>query len=328
MNKIDHLPSSCSLAFLFAALLTTAPLRADDTRLELVTVGSGAVSGIYYPVARSLCEVVNQSRREHGFRCSEEATPGSVYNLERLAAGELDFALAQSDVHYAAYKGEGSWAERPIYSLRSVMSLHPEVLTVLVPRESPMSGIADLRGKRVNIGNPGSGTRASWEDLRATLGWQPGDLAEATELRADAAGYALCKGDLDASLLMFGHPSALVAAELARCPQDIVPVTGEVVDRLIAERPYYSRALIIAGTYGLAVDVPSFGGRATLLTTATQGEDVVYTMTKQILANIAELKHLQPALASLDPGVMARDALTAPLHPGAERAFREMGFLK
>ena len=328
MTKIAHLPSYRLLVFLFASLVIAPPLKADDTRLELVSLGSGAVSGIYYPVARSLCAVVNQSRREHGIRCSEEATPGSVYNLERLAAGELDFALAQSDVHYATYEGEGNWAMRPIYSLRSVMSLHPEVLTVLVPRESPISGITDLRGKRVNIGNPGSGTRASWEDLRAALGWQPGDLAEAAELRPDAAGYELCNGDLDANLLMFGHPSTLVSAELARCPQNIVPVTGEVVDRLIKERPYYSKALIVAGTYGLTVDVPSFGGRATLLTTATQRDDVVYTMTKQILANIAELKKLQPALVSLDPEVMARDALTAPLHPGAERAFREMGFLK
>lgn len=321
-------PSRLAALALCTILLAPGSAAADDSQLKLVTLGSGGTTGIYYPVGRALCSVINKSRREHGVRCSEEATPGSVYNLERLAEGELDFALAQSDVQFAAYRGVSGWARKPFFALRSVLSLHPEVVTLLVRRDGPIGGITDLWGKRVNIGNPGSGTRASWDDLAAALEWTRDDLAEAAELRPDAAGYALCNGKLDANLLMYGHPSALVAAELARCEQRIVPVTGPAVDRLVAESPYYSKVIIMAGTYGIAADVQSFGGKATLVTTASQPEEVVYVMTKQILANVAELRTMHPALASLVPSEMVRDALTAPIHPGAERAFREMGLLK
>jgi len=127
---------------------------------------------------------------------------------------------------------------------------------------------------------------------------------------------------------MVGHPSAVVLAELARCEQRIVPVSGDVVDQLIATHPYYAKVMIIAGTYGLATGIASFGGMATLVTTADQPDDLVYTLTKQIMTNLAELKAMNPALGGLVPEAMARAALTAPVHPGAERAFRELGLRK
>lgn len=328
MTLSARLPLRLATVILYATLLAAGAAFGDDSQLKFVSLGSGGMTGVYYPVGRALCAIVNKARREHGVFCSEEATPGSVYNVERLAAGELDFALVQSDVHFAAYRGVTGWTAKPVYSLRSVLSLYPEVFTLLVRRESAISSITDLRGKRVNIGSAGSGTRASWDDLAAALEWNRDDLALAAELRPDAAGYALCNGNLDANLLMYGHPSALVATELARCDQRIVPVTGPAVDRLIADNAYYSKVIIMAGTYGIATDIPSFGGRATLVTTAEQPDDVVYTLTKQILANVPELKTMHPALASLVPREMVRDALTAPLHPGAQRAFREMGLLK
>ena len=293
-----------------------------------VSMGTGPVSGLYYPTGRAICEAVNAAVGKSVLRCSVEATPGSVYNVEALASGEVEFALVQSDVQFFAVNGEIRWQGRPVDKLRSVMSLYPELLTIVARPDAGISGIEGLKGKRVNIGAPGSGTRATWDQLEVSLGMTRKDLAEATELKPEAAAERLCANKLDASLLIVGHPSKMVESELAACGLTLVAVSGPKIDKLVATRPYYVGASIPAAMYGLPGDISTFGGKTTLLTSADVPDDIVYELTKSVMDSLEKLKIQQPSLAGLKPSDMVQQSLIAPLHPGAARAYRELGLLK
>lgn len=294
---------------------------------NFVSVGTGPLTGLYYPTGQSICDKVNAARGETRVRCSVEATPGSVYNAEALAKGEQEFALMQSDVHSFAFLGEGRWQGRPLRELRSVMSLYPELLTLIARPGAGIAGVEDLKGKRVNIGMPGSGTRATWDILSTALGISAKDLAEASGLKPEAAGERLCANTLDASLMIVGHPSKLIDAQLKACGLVLVPVRGAVIDALVASKPYYVHGSIPGQFYGLAADTPSFGGTTTLMTTAGVPEVVVHALAKAVMEDLDRLRQ-QPVLSGLDPKLMIKQSLIAPLHPGAERAYRELGLLE
>ena len=294
---------------------------------RFVSLGTGPVSGLYYPTGQALCDLVNRGGSSAPVRCSVEATPGSVYNVGALASGEEEFALVQPDVQYFAYKGERRWQDQPVANLRSVMSLYPELVTLIARPDSGITSLESLKGKRVNIGAPGSGTRATWDVLKAAIGISEKDLAEAAELKPDAAAERMCANTLDASLLIVGHPSTMVDTELKACRLTLVPIGGAAIDALVASKPYYVKGSIPASDYGLPADTPTFGGTTTLVTTADVPDDAVYAFTMAIMSNIDKLRQ-QPSLAGLDPKQMTQQSLTAPLHPGAERAYRELGLLK
>jgi TRAP transporter TAXI family solute receptor len=302
----------------------TAEVAADPP-LTFVTLGTS--ESLYYEIGRALCSVINKTRREHGIRCSAEPTPGSVYNLERLRDRDLDLALAQSDAHFAAYQGEGNWSGSPFTGLRSVMALYPELVTLLVRPDAGITSLADLKGKRINVGNPGSGTRTTWDRLQTGLGWGAGDFQELRELSPGPAGEALCAGQIDASFLMVGHPSPIVEKEIRRCSQGFTPAEGPEVERMLADLPYYTKGFIAKGLYGLPEDIQTYGAKATLVTTSAMPEPVIYTMVKTLVSELKMLHALHPALSALSATEMATDTLSAPLHPGAERAFRELQVL-
>lgn len=308
-----------------AAVVLTALWGAPAVALDFVSVGTGAVGGLYYPAGRALCALVNRRAAAEGLRCSAEATSGSVYNLDALAKGDEDFAIVQSDVQYDAFNGRGRWAGRPMAQLRAVLSIYPEPVTVVASDASAIAGLDDLKGKRLNIGNPGSGTRATWETLEAALGWRREALRQAVELRQAGAGVSLCEGRIDAYLALTGNPSALVAHTLASCPSHLVDVTGPAIDRLVAERPYYTRVTIPAASYGLPRAVETFGGAATLVTSAAVPDRIVYAVTKAALEGLDQLVDAVPPMAGIGPAQLVGDTLTAPMHPGAARAFREHG---
>src|SRR6516162_7711467 len=165
------------------AVLPGPVLSADEV---LVSIGTGDLHGVYYPVGKAICAIVNQDIRAHGIRCSPETTPGSVYNVDALRSGELDFAIVQSDVQYAAYNGRGVWLGYPFADLRSVMSLYPELVTVMARADSSIRNLPDLAGRRVSVGSRDSGTRATWDTIQAELGWHGSDQVHPVELRTDA----------------------------------------------------------------------------------------------------------------------------------------------
>jgi TRAP transporter TAXI family solute receptor len=313
------------LATSVAAVLP-APVHAGDK--VFASIGTGELNGIYYPVSKAICQIVNQDLRTYGVRCSPETTRGSVYNIDALRSGELEFAIVQSDVQFAAYNGEGGWVGRPFRGLRSVLSLYPELVTVMARADSHIQDLAGLAGRRVNVGSKGTGTRATWDAIEAELSWSNEQRVRPVELRADATTSALCTGAIDASLLIVGHPSPLVATQQSDCPVNLVAISGPAIDKLVHDHLYYRRGTIPAGLYGIAAEAPTFGGRATLVTSASVDARVVAVITKAVLAHVAELRTLHPALARLRASEMINDGLTAPLHPAAEQVFKELELIE
>ena len=307
--------------------LATGIASAQDQRF--VSVGTGGVTGVYYPVGGAICRLMNQDRREHGIRCSVESTGGSVFNVNAIKGGDLEFGVVQSDVQYNAFNGVANFADGGAHEdLRSVFSLHPEPLTVVARADAGISTFDDLKGKRVNIGNPGSGQRALMDLLIAEKGWSNSDFALAAELAPAEQSSALCDNNIDAFTYTVGHPAGAIQEATTTCDSVIVPVEGEVVDKLVSDNPYYFKATIPGGMYrGNDKDVPTFGVGATVVTSADVADDVVYTFVKSVFENFDDFKGLHPALANLTPEQMVSQGNSAPLHPGAERYYKEKGWL-
>jgi TRAP transporter TAXI family solute receptor len=306
-----------------------APSAAAEQATNTINIGTGGVTGVYYPAGGGICRLFNRNRGQQSVTCSFESTEGSIANVEGLRAGEFDMVIVQSDWQFHAYRGDGPFAQAgPYRDLRAVFSLHAEPFTVVARADSGITSVADLRGKRVNVGNPGSGQRATTEAVMAANGWTMADFAQASELPSDQQAGALASGRVDAIVFTVGHPSGEIYDATESTSARLVPITGPAVDSLIADNPYYAKAVIPSGLYrGNDSPTPTFGVRATLVTTATTPNDVVYLMVKSVFENFEEFKRLHPALAQLDQGEMARAALTAPLHPGAERYYREASLM-
>jgi uncharacterized protein len=295
---------------------------------QFVTIGTGGVTGVYYPAGGSICRLVNQGRSEHGIRCSAESTGGSVFNVNTISEGELDMGVVQSDVQYNAYNGVVQFADTgAVEKLRAVFSLHPEPFTVVVRPGSGITGFEDLKGKRVNVGNPGSGQRATVEILMDRYGWTMGDFALASELPSREQAAALCDNRVDAILFTVGHPTGSIAEPVATCDAELINVTGDIVDQLVEEHSYYFHATIPAGMYNNDEDIQTFGVGATVVSSTDTSPEVVYQVTKAVFENFDEFKNLHPAFAVLEKENMVSMGLSAPLHEGAERYFKEAGLL-
>lgn len=317
---------------LAAALAALGGLAAPAAQAQqkYVTIGTGGVTGVYYAAGGALCRLVNKDRKSHGIRCSVESTGGSVFNINTIKAGELDMGVAQSDVHYNATKGAAQFQKDGAYAdLRAVMSLHPEPFTVLARKEANIKAFADFKGKRFNVGNPGSGTRASMEELLAAMGWKMQDFSLASELKADEHGPALCDGKIDGFFYGVGHPSANIQDPTTTCGAKLVSVTGPAVDKLVNEKPYYAYATIPGGLYpNNPSETRTYGVLATLVSSSKVPSETVYAIVKGVFENFDEFKKLHPALAILKPESMIKDGLSAPLHEGAAKYYKEKGWLK
>ena len=311
----------------FAALGALAPAEAQQ---RFVTIGTGGVTGVYYAAGGAICRLVNKDRAKHGIRCSVESTGGSVFNINTIRAGELDMGVAQSDVHYNAAKGLAQFKDAGGYGdLRSVFSIHPEPFTVVARKEANIRAFEDFKGKRFNVGNPGSGTRASMEEMLAAMGWKLSDFSLASELKADEHGAALCDGKIDGFFYGVGHPSANIQDPTTTCGAKLVSLTGPAVDTLVKSRPYYASAVIPGGMYpNNPQETQTFGVLATFVSSASVPADVIYQVVKAVFDNFADFKKLHPAFAVLKPEKMIKDGLAAPLHEGALRYYREKGWVK
>jgi TRAP transporter TAXI family solute receptor len=311
-----------------AVLGGAAVSQAQEQRFT--TIGTGGVTGVYYAVGGAVCRLLNKDRKVHGIRCSVESTGGSAFNVNTIKAGELEFGMAQSDVHYNAVKGLGQFKDAgPYADLRSVYSVHPEPFTVVARKELNASKFEDVKGKRVNVGNPGSGTRASMDELLDALGWKISDFALASELKADEHGPALCDNKIDAFYYGVGHPSANIQDPTTSCGARLVSISGSAVDKLLSVKPYYAKATIPGGMYANNPQpTETYGVMATLVTSAKVPETVVYQLVKATFDNFEEFKKLHPAFAVLKPEEMLKNGLSAPLHAGAEKYYKEKGWLK
>jgi TRAP transporter TAXI family solute receptor len=313
-----------------AAVVASAFAVPAAAQQKFMTIGTGGVTGVYYAAGGAICRLVNKDRAKHGLRCSVESTGGSVFNVNTIKAGELDLGVTQSDVMYNATKGLAQFKDAGAYGdLRSVMSLHPEPFTVLARKEVNAKNFTDMKGKKFNVGNPGSGTRASMEELLTALNWKMSDFALASELKADEHGAALCDGKIDGFYYGVGHPSANIQDPTTTCGAKLVSITGPAVDKLIAEKPYYAKASIPAGLYpSNPQETETYGVLATLVASSKTPPDTIYVVVKAVFDNFDEFKKLHPALANLKPEDMVKNGLSAPLHEGAARYYKEKGWIK
>ncbi|APX25381.1 MAG: C4-dicarboxylate ABC transporter substrate-binding protein [Rhodobacteraceae bacterium] len=317
---------------LFGAILSgamVAGVGASAQDQQFISIGTGGVTGVYYPTGGAICRLVNRERRDHGIRCAVESTGGSVYNINTIKAGELEFGVAQSDWQYHAYNGTSQFSDNPFPELRAVFSVHPEPFTLLARADAGVEKFEDIAGKRVNVGNPGSGQRATMEVVMEAFGITMDDLALATEYKGSEMAQQLCDGNIDAMIYTVGHPAAAIQEATTTCDVELVDVVGEPIDTLVDENPYYRVATIPGGMYaGNDEDTTTFGVGATFVTSTEVPEDVVYVVAKAVMENIDDFRQLHPAFANLDPAEMVKDGLSAPLHPGADKAYKELGLIE
>ncbi|MEL6104000.1 MAG: TAXI family TRAP transporter solute-binding subunit [Pseudomonadota bacterium] len=314
-------------AAVLAGALTAASMSVAQ---EFISIGTGGVTGVYYPTGGAICRLVNKSRKEHGIRCAVESTGGSVYNINTIKAGELEFGVAQSDWQHHAYNGTSKFeGDAAFPNIRAVMSVHPEPFTLIVRGDSGIDSFEGLKGKRVNVGNPGSGQRATMEVVMDAFGIAMDDLALATEYKGSEMAKQLCDGNIDAMIYTIGHPAAAIKEATTTCDAKLVSVTGAPIDKLVADNPFYRVATIPGGMYkGTDGDTTTFGVGATFVTSADVSEDVVYIVAKAVMENIDDFRGLHPAFANLEPAQMVKDGLSAPLHDGAMKAYKELGLLE
>jgi TRAP transporter TAXI family solute receptor len=296
---------------------------------EFVTIGTGGVTGVYYPTGVNICRLVNRDSKKHGIRCSAESTGGSVYNINTIRAGELDMGVAQSDWQYHAYNGTSKFADQgPFKELRAVFSVHAEPVSLIARADAGISTVDDLVGKRVNIGNPGSGTEATWNVMWGAMGKTNDDLKLAAQMKSSETPSALCDNKIDAFFWLVGNPSALNKEATTTCDATFVTVDNDAVAKLVADNPFYRYATIPGGMYrGNPDDVRTFGVGATFVSSTRTKPDTIYHVVKSVFDNIDRFRKMHPAFAHLKEAEMISDALSAPLHDGAARYYKERGWM-
>ena len=296
---------------------------------QFVSIGTGGVTGVYYPTGGAICRLVNKDRKAHGIRCSAESTGGSVYNINTVRAGELEFGVAQSDWQYHAYRGTSKFEDKGAFTeLRAVFSVHPEPFTLIVRKGSGITSFEGLKGKKVNVGNPGSGQRATMEVVMEAFGMKMSDFSLAAELKGSEMAQAICDNKIEAMIYTVGHPAAAVTQASSSCDVELVSVTGAPIDKLVADNSFYRVASVPGGMYaGSPNETTTFGVGATVITSTAVPEEVVYTVVKAVFDNFADFKKLHPAFANLKEDQMISDGLSAPLHPGARKYYKERGWM-
>ncbi len=305
----------------------TAPLL--SAQKQVISLGTGGVTGVYYPTGGGICRVVNKLRAKHGIRCVLEATAGSVSNINRVLGNSLDLGLAQSNWIYRRYNTVDSPPVGGIQSsssLRTLLVLYPEYFTVLVPKNSSIKYFDDIKGKRISMGTLGSSLRATMTVLLDKKGWRKSDFSKILSLDAAEQASALCDGRIDVMIYTVGHPSGAAREATQDCNSRLIAMDGSAVQRLLEENSYYRWAKIPGSIYkGNIKSTPTFGVNAILFTSAAMSEDIAYALVKSLMEQLDAFRGLHPAFARLDPEQMVKGPFAAPLHRGAIRYFKEIG---
>ena len=317
-----------SLAWaLSAAFLATGAGTSAQAAERFVTIGTGGQTGVYYVAGQSICRFVN--RNAENMKCNAPASGGGVANVNGIRSGEFNFGIMQSDHQYKAMKGlEPFKSAGAMEDIRAVFSLQSEVFTVLARRDANIKSLDDLKGKRVNIGNPGSGQRDTLDEIMQVKGWDKKAFRLAAELKPAEQASALGDNNIDAMTYFVGHPNGAIQEATTTVDAVLVPIEGAEIDKLLAEKSYYTKAEIPGGLYkGNDQPTRSIGGKAVLSTSAKTDPEMVYQLVKSVFENLERFQRLHPAFKDLKAEEMIEVGLSAPLHEGAERYYKERGWL-
>jgi hypothetical protein len=294
-----------------------------------ITIGTGGQTGVYYQVGGAICRLVNRGSAEHDIKCTH-TTGGSVANINGIRAGDLDMGVAQSDWQYHAYNGTApdTFPDGKFEELRAVFSVHPEPFTVVARADSGIESFDDLKGKRVNLGNPGSGARATFEVVMDKMGWSADDFALAAELKSAEQAAALCDNKIDAIVFTVGHPAGTIKEATTSCESKLITVDNDVIRKLVDDNAFYAMATIPGGMYtGTDTDTTTFGVGATFVSSTKTSPEVIYEVTKAVFENFDRFKKMHPAFANLKEADMIKNNLSAPLHDGAVKYYKERGWM-
>ncbi|AXI49666.1 MULTISPECIES: TAXI family TRAP transporter solute-binding subunit [Sulfitobacter] len=296
---------------------------------KFITIGTGGQTGVYFVVGQSICRLVNRDSAKTGLKCTAPSTGGSIANINAIKAGDMDMGVAQSDWQFHAYNGSSQFEGDKFDKERAVFSVHAEPFNVIARADSGIESFDDLKGKRVNVGNPGSGQRATMEVVLDAKGWTMDDFALASELKPAEQAAALGDNKVDAIIYTVGHPNGSIQEAVSTVDAKLVPVEGEAIDKLVADNPFYAYSTIPGGMYkGTDADVKTFGVKATFVTSADVDEEVVYEVVKAVFDNFDRFKKLHPAFENLKEEEMIKDGLSAPLHDGAAKYYKERGWIE
>ena len=308
-------------AVLMAASFHGAPAKAGQD----ILIGGGSVTGVYYQVALNVCNLLNKHSGDK-YNCVGRPALGSVFNIRAVKRTLLDFGVAQSDRNFEAFRGQGDWEGKPMEDLRSVFSMHPETVLLVTRADTGINTVWDLKGKTVNIGNPGSGQRGNAEDVLRLYGIDKDNDIQAQGLQQQEASRALIDRKIDAFFYTVGNPSAAIEEPANSTQIKIIPINDAAIYGFVDERPYYVMTTIPAGTYkGVDEDVETYAVTATVVTSASASEAMVYDTVKTVFENLEELKAAHAAFRVLTPKAMLK-GLTAPLHAGALKYYQEQGW--
>jgi len=293
------------------------------------TIGTAGVAGIYHQIGASVCRFLEKSPEGQDLDCRAISMGGSVHNLRALREGTLDLAVVQSDLQHHAYHGTSIFGSvGPNEELRALFSVVPESFTVIAGAHSDISTMEDLKGQRVNVGNPGSGQRVAMAALMQHLGWTMDDFESAMEITSALQAEQICLHKLDAAIYVVAHPNLSVREATASCDSILVPVAGPEIEEFIAANPHFVKTLIPADLYAANPSpVPSFGVIATVVATSATSPEVVYQVVKAVFENLEEMKTLLPVFANLNKEFMLSPHHAAPWHHGALRYFQEAGMM-
>ena len=290
-----------------------------------ILIGGGSVTGVYYQVALNVCNLLNKHAGDK-YNCVGRPALGSVFNIRAVKRTLLDFGVAQSDRNFEAFRGRGDWEGKPMEDLRSVFSMHPETVLLVTRADTGINSVSDLKGKTVNIGNPGSGQRGNAEDVLRLYGIDKDNDIDAQGLQQQEASRALVDQKIDAFFYTVGNPSAAIEEPANSTQIKIISINDAAIYGFVDERPYYVMTVIPAGTYkGVDEDVETYAVTATVVTSASASEEMVYDTVKTVFENLDELKATHAAFRVLEPKAMLK-GLTAPLHKGAEKYYKERGW--
>lgn len=320
---------SCILLALNIIIIGMSGCKGE--KATFVTIGTGGVTGLYYPTGGALSRMLNKRVKEFKIKATVESTSGSVFNINAVLTGDMEFGIAQSDRQYQAYKGMAEWSKAgPQVSLRSIFAIHPEPITLVVSENSKIETIEDLKEKRINMGNPGSGQLQNSKDVLLAADLNENDISTEYVKAVEAPGL-LQDERLDGFFYTVGHPNGNIKeATSGRIKVRIIPITGKTRDKMLAKHSYYAKALIPYSFYPRALNnenIQTIGVKATFITSKNVSEDIVYAITKVVFENFEEFKTLHPAYEVLTKESMLQ-GLSAPLHKGALKYYREAGLDK
>ena len=322
-----------------ALVVSTFSFSTVAKSAEFFTIGTGGPTGVYFQTGNAICKMLHKSAiaKEHGrkkgidkaYRCTAPSTGGSNYNIGQIKEGEFQFGVAQSDWQFHAVNGSSKWEGKQFKGLRAVFSVHNEPFQIWARKKAKVKDFKGLKGKVVNIGNPGSGQRGTMEELMKAMGVDNSFFKSTTELTSSEQVKALCDGKIDAFGYSVGFPNGAME-QAATCGAKALPInlTGGPVQGLIDGADYYASATIPAGTYtGQKKDVTTFGVKATVVTSNAVEADLVYLVVKAVFENFDDFRKQHPAFAPLKKEDMIADGLSAPLHEGAIRYYKEAGLM-